>query len=224
MAVARHHFPIARADTHDIAIADTPIFRRNRRHERRVIAIALAQRIERRFVGQAVRREMRRRSLAARVRAVAGGHHAAHRVFAERHPQAHVPSILVAARADPVGKSQMIRMTMRDDHTQHRLSIEHGIEHALPVRADRIARNAAIDDGPAFHTVDFIGEQPQIDVIERERQRHAQPEHARRHFHDAARFGQPVRENIVELVFECVHSVPVSGFAPRCNLAKLTIT
>ena len=82
MTVARHHLPLARTDAQAIAIADTPELARHRRHERRVIAVALLHGVERCFVGDAVRGEVQRGALAARVGAIARGHHAAHCVFA----------------------------------------------------------------------------------------------------------------------------------------------
>ena len=37
---------------------------------------------------------------------------------------AHVPALLVAARADPVREADVIRMAMRDDHAQHRQAVQ----------------------------------------------------------------------------------------------------
>jgi hypothetical protein len=49
-----------------------------------------------------------------------------------------------------------------------------------PARFHRIEREAGIDDGPAR----AVFEQPEVDVVERERQRHAQPVDAGRNLED----------------------------------------
>src|SRR5439155_19202914 len=50
----------------------------------------------------------------------------------------------------------------------------------LPQRARGVVPDAAVDECPARASVQFVFEQPEVDVIERKRQRHAQPVHAGR--------------------------------------------
>lgn len=76
VAEARHHAPRPAANPHVLGFAQTTVLPRNRRHEARVVAIAIAQFLERFGVGQTVPREVPRRRLATRVRPIAGCHHA----------------------------------------------------------------------------------------------------------------------------------------------------
>jgi hypothetical protein len=70
-------------------------------------------------------------------------------------------------------------MVVRDDHPAQRLAHARG-EQPLPQRARRLVAETAVDQRPRRISVLPVLEQPEIDVIERERQRHAQPVNARR--------------------------------------------
>ncbi len=204
---ARHHLPAARADGQRVAVAQPAVARRHGRHQLRVVASAAAQLAELGLVGQAVPREMLGRRVAARVRAVARGHHVAEQVFAERHPEPHLPAPARAALADPVREPEVVGMAVRDDHAQHRQAVQVRVEDVFPVAADLVRGDPAVHHGPARLAVEFVAQQPEIDVVERERQRHAQPPYAGRHLQVLARLGQRVGERIVELLFQCVHVV-----------------
>ena len=67
-------------------------------------------------------------------------------------------------------------MKMRHDQARHR-TIQR-IDDLRPCFTHGIIRKTGIDDDPSV----TIAQQPQIDVIELERQRHAQPEDAWRNF------------------------------------------
>jgi hypothetical protein len=58
-------------------------------------------------------------------------------------------------------------------------------EHGLPVRLDVVEVEAGVDDGPAV----LLLQQPQVDVVQLEGQRHAQPAHAGREFQRLAGAG-----------------------------------
>ena len=81
--------------------------------------------------------------------------------------------------------------------------------------------DAAVDDGPALARLAFlaVAQQPQVDVVERERQAHAQPAHAGRHRQRAP--GPAARaEGVVEFGFRafrgpCAASSRRAGTPPR---------
>ena len=94
----------------------------------------------------------------------------------------------------------MIRVHVRHDHAQHRQAAEFVREDLLPRAARRVVRDAAIDDGPAVEAVEPVAQQPQVDVIELERQLHAQPAHVGRNFERRAGLGQRLAEGVVKLL------------------------
>jgi hypothetical protein len=96
----------------------------------------------------------------------------------------------IEAGAKPPRVADMVGMAMRGDDAADRSVRERGREMALPDRARRVVAEAAIDEREPV----VFREQPEIDVIERERERHPQPVHARRDLdHFAGR-----RERVVE--------------------------
>src|SRR5947209_3394019 len=61
--------------------------------------------------------------------------------------------------------------------------------------SDRVTITA-INRRPPGNAIDLVGQQPQVDVVERKWQRHAQPEHAVRDLRDASRLRRVLeREN-----------------------------
>ncbi len=70
----------------------------------------------------------------------------------------------------------MVGVEMGDDEPRHRFAAQRLDEDALPEFPRDRRVEPAIDDRPAV----TILEQPEIDVVEREGQRHAQPMNARR--------------------------------------------
>ena len=77
------------------------------------------------------------------------------------------PEIDAPALGEPPSVPKMIGMEVRRDHADDQLVRE----DALPQRARVGQAEARVDDGKAIAVV----EQPQVDVVQRERQRHAQP-------------------------------------------------
>jgi hypothetical protein len=70
----------------------------------------------------------------------------------------------------------MVGVKVGDDQARHR-AVE-PVEDRRPAFAHRFVGEPGIDYGPSG----AVPEQPEVDVIELERQRHAQPEDAGRHF------------------------------------------
>jgi DNA-binding transcriptional MerR regulator len=81
------------------------------------------------------------------------------------------PQLDAEAPAEPAGVAGMIRVIVREDDPLDRL---YGLEDALPQTPGRGIGDAAVDNRPAA----LVLEQPQVDVIELEGQRHAEPAHA----------------------------------------------
>ena len=71
--------------------------------------------------------------------------------------------------------------------------------------------DAAVHHRPAFAAIEAIPQQPEVDVIQRERQRHPDPEDARRHFEARRRRRKLFAEGIVELGFEWIQCGPSYG-------------
>ncbi len=119
-----------------------------------------------------------------------GGEIAAHQIIGARHPQ------LAAETAhQPTGHADMIGMQMGDDHPLDGLARHGPGEELLPGLGRGLVAHAGIDHGPAV----AILQQPQIDVVELERQAHAHPMHARRNLDGLAGFG-PRLEGIVQIL------------------------
>ncbi|MCY1552667.1 hypothetical protein D9M68_890770 [compost metagenome] len=66
-------------------------------------------------------------------------------------------------------------------------------------------RDAAVDHRPALDAVDRVAQQPEVDVVQRKGQPHADPAHAGRDFQCFAGGGQGVAQGVVEFAFEEVH-------------------
>ena len=80
----------------------------------------------------------------------------------------------------------MIRMKMRDDDAPDRLAVEARRKNPVPQSARFVGSEAAINYGPAIAIV----QQPEVDVLERERQGHAQPVDAGRDLSNRSGFGR----------------------------------
>ena len=63
---------------------------------------------------------------------------------------------------------------MRYEHAPHLPACKLRAEHFFPVAPASFGIHAGIDDRPSF----AVFEQPQVDMADLERQRHAQPTHA----------------------------------------------
>ena len=157
------------------------------------------QLFEQRGVGQAVALEMGNRR-----GAVDPGqgrrHHAPETVFAGSDPERRVETA-----AQPVRQADMVWMAMGGDYPQQGLSLHAIGEHLFPRSAGGIGGDAAIDGAPARAGRAVVGEQPQVDMVERERQRHAQPAEAGSELVHGADGGHGVAEGIGKLQLESVH-------------------
>ena len=99
----------------------------------------------------------------------------------------------------------MVGVHVGDDDAQDRHALQLRLEHLLPLRARLVAGDAAVGHRPALDAVDAVAKQPEVDVVEREGQPHADPAHAGRHFQGPAGLGERVAEGVVEFAFEEVH-------------------
>ena len=109
---------------------------------------------------------------ARRLRIISGavaGHHARVQPLLLGDPQGRLPTL-----GEPAGKPDMVGMVMRDDDPPHRPAAEIAGKELLPQRGRLSPGKAAIDDRPARP----VFQEPQIDVVERKGQRHAQPQNA----------------------------------------------
>jgi hypothetical protein len=79
------------------------------------------------------------------------------------------------------------------------------VENLLPLGAGLWIVQAAIHHGPALNPMDLVLQQPQIDVVQGERQRHAVPKNTLYHFNALAGRGQGVTQGIVQFLFEQIH-------------------
>ncbi|KAG0924939.1 hypothetical protein G6F31_018928 [Rhizopus arrhizus] len=94
---------------------------------------------------------------------------------------------------------------VRDDHAQHGQAFKFILEDLFPQRLDLVARDATVDDGPAVAAVDVVAQQPEVDMIQRERQRHTDPFDPVRHHMRMTGFGLEVRPGVLQFLFVGVH-------------------
>ena len=203
MTVAHDDAPVAAADTDLITVQDARVARRHGRHQAGIVIGALADLFLRGRVDQSVAREMVHRRLAAGAHAVAAparGPERSHHEIRHGHPQLGVPAL-----AQPVRQADVVGMHVRDQHAQHRQAVQFLLEHPLPQRLDLVAGDAAVDDGPALASVELVAQQPQVDMIQRERQRHADPLHAVGDRLGLAGFGLDIAPWVLQLVLVGIH-------------------
>jgi hypothetical protein len=141
-----------------------------------------------------------RRRVAARQRVAGGAEHAGHVVVGGADPHRRLPAL-----AQPVRQPDVVGVHVGDDDAQDRQALQLGLEDLLPLRARLGVVDAAVDHRPAGHAVQGVAQQPEVDVVERKGQPHADPAHAGRHFHGFAGLGQRVAQGVVEFAFEEVH-------------------
>src|SRR5712691_922439 len=169
MTVPHDDSPVAPADAMRLPVHQPPVCGGEARHPAAVVGAALLHQLEL-FSGESVAHEHRHHVVEAETRAPF-----AHRVRGEilrlRHPE-----FGAAALGQPRGETRMVRMMVRDDETPDRAPRDAFCEDALPQRARGVVADAAVDECPAL----AVFEQPEVDVVERKRQRHAQPVHAGR--------------------------------------------
>src|SRR6187431_3319446 len=120
---------------------------------------------------------MLRSHVAADVVAAAGRQIASECILGGSHPQSHGPALMLATRRQPMGQSKVIGMKMRAYNTEQWLAVKRAIKQLFPRMLRGITGDAAIDQRVTSAPVDLVVKHPQVDVIERERQRHAHPMH-----------------------------------------------
>ncbi|MNJ53576.1 hypothetical protein D3C77_489700 [compost metagenome] len=96
-------------------------------------------------------------------------------------------------------------MHVRDQHTQHGQAFQFVLEYVFPQRLHFVARDAAVNDGPAVLAVDVVAQQPEVDMIQRERQWHPYPLDAFGHHLGPAGFGLEVCPGVLQFLFVGVH-------------------
>ncbi|CAM3411640.1 hypothetical protein CUTA107171_26345 [Cupriavidus taiwanensis] len=110
-----------------------------------------------------------------------GGEHAAHQVFEPGHPE-----LAVELAGEPSGHADVVRMHMRHEQAGQAAfqRAATGKQRAPGLRGFR-GLQAGIDRGPAAAVADG----PQVDMVEPQRHRHAQPQYAGCDFPRTTRFG-----------------------------------
>ena len=99
----------------------------------------------------------------------------------------------------------MVGMAVGGDHAHDRLILQRPGQHLLPGGAGGVGGHAAIDHAPALAAFALVPQHPQIDVVEGERPRHAQPADAGRHLAHRTRGRQFVGKGIGQLGFKRIH-------------------
>ena len=79
----------------------------------------------------------------------------------------------------------MVRVHVGDDDPQDGKTFQLALKKQFPLGARLRRIDAAVHDAPTGYAVELVTQQPHIDVVQRKRQRHADPLHARCHL-DAA--------------------------------------
>ena len=168
VAEDRDHFPLAPADWEPVAVHHAAVALRNRGHAAGV-SLALARALRNRRGIEAVAHEEVDRVVGVEAAEVVV-RRVGREIFRGRHPEGRAGTL-----DEPGGAADVIGMVVRDDDVLHRLAGERAREMHLPQVPRRLHAEARVDERPAVAVL----EKPQVDVVERERQRHAQPVHAR---------------------------------------------
>src|SRR5690606_33490634 len=139
----------------------------------------------------------------------------AQKVFFPRHPQFHV-----ALFGEPAGTASVVGVQVRHDYPADRTFLHCSGERLLPHAFRYIGAYAGVDDRPAI----AIFEEPQVDVTERERERHPQPDDTWRNLHRLAGF-RPVVELVENLLSYagCYHANPWCAQLLVCMIARMLI-
>ena len=94
---------------------------------------------------------------------------------------------------------------MGDDDAQYRQTLQHVGLNLLPGLARGRVVDAAVHHGPAIALEGrvlrvglLVTQQPQVDVVQRKRQAHAQPEHAWRHLGGLAGGRQMITQRVIQ--------------------------
>ncbi len=226
VAVAGQALPIVApggpraADRQQAAVHQAPVGRRHLRHHAGVVAGAGADQLERGRVDQPVRRHEGRGGFAAGP-VVGATAQARGGEIGRAHPQPAIEGLAggrgrsAPALGEPVREADMVGVHVRRDDAQHRHAARLGREDLFPGLAGPFVGDAAIDHGPARRrfakAVDLVAQQPQVDVVQRERQRHAQPAHAGGDLDAVAGFGPGIRPGVVRFLLRGVRLGHGSG-------------
>lgn len=196
--------PALAADGDRVAVLHAPVTRRQRRHQAGEVAGTSADLLQRLGVAQPVRGEEARGALAAEGRGALGGQ--AGRVIVGRaDPHAALVLRRAPALAQPLRQADVVRVHVRHQHAQHGQAVQLVGEDLFPLRLRFVARDAAIDHRPAFAPVEAVAQQPQVDVVQRERKGHPDPAHAGRECDGGAGGRQGVAQRVLQFAFEEVH-------------------
>ena len=99
----------------------------------------------------------------------------------------------------------VVRVHVRYDDAQHWQAFEFVGKNGFPLCLGFFLVDAAVHDAPALLAVDFVAQQPEVDVVECKRQCHADPLDARRDCDALAQLGQGVTHRVMQLLFQIVH-------------------
>ena len=163
VAAAHDHVPAVAAQGDRMGV-DQALEGRGQWHHALGVAALVTMEVGDAVRGHAVARHVGGAQVLALDEIVARGLRA--HVLAQRHPEWRVPLL-----AQPAGEADVVGMEVRADHARDGFAVELLGEDLLPQFARVLRIDAGVDDGPAVLLLD----QPQIDVVELERQRHAQP-------------------------------------------------
>ena len=169
MTAADDDLPRALADVDRFAVVDAPIAVGQRMDVLAEVAEARVIAVDRRRApaGAPVELGGVRRGFTSGV----GHRDAAVQVFEPRHPQ---PAAEPAGQ--PAGHADMVRVHVGDEDARDR-TVAQAVQQLAPCGGAVVGAYPGVDDGAAIAIVD----QPDVDVVELERQRHAHPAHARPH-------------------------------------------
>ena len=98
-------------------------------------------------------------------------------------------------------QANVVRMHVGHDDPQNRQALQLAFKNAFPLGARFRAVDAAIHHRPALTAVQGVADQPQVDVVQGERQGHANPANTRRNLQRLGGWRQDVAQRIVKLRF-----------------------
>ena len=183
------------------------------RHQAGIVAGAAADFLQRVGIHQAVRCKKPGGCLTAKAGG-AVGRHARGVEIGRADPQVAPMRGRAPALAQPVGQANMIRVHVRHDDPQNRQAFQLGRKNRLPLRFGFGPADAAIHRTPALdfftrrvRAIHLVAQQPEVDVVQRKRQAHAQPFDARGDLKRAAAGRKRLTQGVMELLFKVIHVI-----------------
>jgi len=154
-----------------------------------------------------------------------GGKHAAGLVLAQGHPERRLPAaqalelvLLGHAAAEPARQAEMVGVHVGADHPQDGPMLKVLVPNLTPELAHLGRGHPGVDHRPALLAVQFILDQPEVDVIQRKGQGHPKPENLVCDGGEAAPWGDG-QVGIEDLRFKRVHpSIVQSQIDGRCRV------